>query len=163
MKVHHPVSCIAENIRSLYNVGSLFRTCDGAGVDRLYLCGYTGYPPRKEISKTALGSEKSVPWERHVDTLALARSLKEKGVALVCLEHTERSRPFREVECPFPLALVLGNEVEGVTPALRQEADIHVHIPMYGTKESLNVTVAAGIVLYDFVDRFRSSQQSACT
>ncbi len=156
MKVSHPVSCIAENIRSLYNVGSLFRTCDGAGVERLYLCGYTGYPPRKEISKTALGSEESVSWERHEDAPALTRSLKGKGVTLVCLEHTEKSRPFREVECPFPLAFILGNEVDGVSPVLQNEADIHVHIPMYGIKESLNVSVAAGIILYHFVERYRS-------
>lgn len=147
-----PVILFCENIRSLYNVGSLFRTCDGARVRSLYLCGYTGYPPRKEIDKTALGSVDTVPWVHNTDPVAALRRLKDEGYQVVALEHTHASVPYTEAVYTFPLCLVLGNEVEGVTQELLDLCDMAVEIPMYGSKESLNVSVAGGIALYHLVD-----------
>ena len=149
-----PVILFLENIRSLYNVGSLFRTCDGARVESLYLCGYTGYPPRKEIDKTALGSADTVPWVQNSDPVAALSELKNRGYHIVALEHTRASISYTEAKYKFPMCLVLGNEVEGVTQELLDLCDMAVEIPMYGAKESLNVSVAGGIALYHVVDEY---------
>ena len=142
---------VCHNIRSLHNVGSIFRTADAAGVTRLYLCGYTGYPPRKEISKVALGAEKAVPWEYHFHTWQVLERLKLQGVQIVALENYPQlpSIDFRQFQPQCPVALLLGNEVNGLSPALLKRADHIVHIPMYGRKESLNVAVAFGIAVYE--------------
>jgi len=147
----NPVALLLENIRSLYNVGSMFRTADGALVEKIYLCGYTGYPPRKEIDKTALGSTLSVPWEYRPDPLETAALLRRRGCQIVCLEHTDRSFPYDGAPYRFPLCLVLGNEVEGVSRELVAASDMAVEIPMYGVKQSLNVAVACGIMAYHLV------------
>lgn len=147
---------VAVDIRSLFNVGALFRSCDAFGVAKLYLCGYTGTPPRAEITKTALGAERTVPWEYHRQTLRLLKRLKADGVPIVALEQTRRSIPLPRYRPRFPLALVVGNEVTGVSPATRRLADDVVAIPMHGAKESLNVAVAAGVALYAL--RFSSGQ-----
>lgn len=151
----HPVRIVCENIRSLYNVGAIFRTADGALIEELHLCGYTGYPPRKEIDKTALGSVESVPWSRHEDTVGLLTSLKNQGYCCIALEHTESSLPYNEFDYTYPLCLVLGNEVEGVTPEALACCDGAVEIPMYGLKQSLNVSVAAGILAFHLVNDFQ--------
>lgn len=143
-----PLYLVAVNIRSLFNVGALFRNCDAFGVAKLYLTGYTGTPPRAEISKTALGAERTVAWEHHRQTLRLLKRLKTRGVRIVALEQTRRSVPLPRFRPRFPLALVVGNEVTGVSPAVCRMADDVVAIPMYGAKESLNVAVAAGVALY---------------
>lgn len=143
-----PVVAVLENIRSLYNVGSMFRTADGAGIEKLYLTGYTGYPPRKEIDKTALGSTENVPWEHNTDTIAVLRQLKAQGYQLVVLEHTDASVMYTDAEFSFPVCIVLGNEVEGVTPEAVEMCDLAIEIPMRGVKQSLNVAVACGVVLY---------------
>ena len=142
---------ICHNIRSLHNVGSIFRTADAAAVTRLYLCGYTGHPPRSEIGKVALGAEQTVPWEHHAHTWRVLERLKSWGVEIVALENNIAS-PSTELyrfHPQFPVALLLGNEVSGLSPALLKRADEIVHIPMYGRKESLNVSVACGIALYE--------------
>ncbi len=140
---------VCHNIRSLHNVGSIFRTADGAGVTKLYLCGYTGYPPRKEIRKVALGAENTVPWEHHYQTWRVLDRLKAQGVQIIALENNiPGSVDYREVRPRFPLALLLGNEVEGLSPGLLKRADVVMHLPMHGTKESLNVAVAFGIAAY---------------
>jgi tRNA G18 (ribose-2'-O)-methylase SpoU len=146
-----PVSVLCENIRSLYNVGSIFRTSDGAGVEKLYLTGYTGYPPRGEIDKTALGSVESVPWEYRPNEFEVAHDLRKRGYRIVALEHTGRSVPYDRASYDFPLCLVLGNEVRGVTDELLSLCDMAVDIPMHGLKQSLNVTVAYGIVVYHMI------------
>lgn len=138
---------IAQNIRSLYNVGSIFRTCDAFGVAKLYLCGYTGHPPRKEISKTALGAENSVEWQHYWRTVDLIKKLKKEGVRIVALEKTAKSKPLKRFKSRHPLALIIGNEKTGVTPKALELSDDIVHIPMKGAKESLNVAVAFGIAL----------------
>jgi len=147
---------ICQNIRSLYNVGSIFRTADGAGVTKLYLCGYTGHPPRKEISKVALGAEESVPWEHHPQAWRLIERLRAQGVQIVALENNigGESLDYRRFRPRFPLALLLGNEVKGLSDKLLKRADAIIHIPMYGRKESLNVAVAFGIAVYE-LNRWR--------
>ncbi len=143
-----PVTVVCEDIRSLYNVGSIFRTSDGAGIEKLYLCGYTGHPPRQEIDKTALGSVESVPWEYCPNQFEVIRMLKNRGYRIVALEHTGRSLPYDEARYEFPVCLVLGNEVKGLTDELLSLCDMAVAIPMHGLKQSLNVTVAYGILVY---------------
>ncbi len=150
-----PVSVVLENIRSLYNVGSVFRTSDGALIDTLYLCGYTGYPPRKEIEKTALGSVESVNWRRVTDTSRAVAECRSAGCQVVSLEHTDRSRPYNEVEYSFPLCLIVGNEVDGISSSIVESSDIAIDIPMYGIKQSLNVAVAYGIVIFHIISEFR--------
>ena len=143
-----PVSVLCEDIRSLYNVGSIFRTSDGAGIEMLYLCGYTGYPPRPEIDKTALGSVDGVPWEYRPNQFEVIYGLKRRGYRIVALEHTRESIPFDEAKYEFPTCLVLGNEVKGISDELISRCDMAVEVPMYGLKQSLNVTVAYGILVY---------------
>lgn len=147
---------ICHNIRSLHNVGSIFRTADAAGITKLYLCGYTGCPPRKEISKVALGAEKTVPWEHHTHTWRLLERLKAGGVQVIALENNidSPSTELYRFRPQFPAALLVGNEVSGLSPALLNRADQIVHIPMYGRKESLNVAVAFGMAIYE-LNRWR--------
>ena len=138
MVVHGNFGLVLPDIRSCHNVGALFRTADACGVDFLYLTGYTATPPKPQIDKVALGAEKWMPWK-----------LKAKGVKIVALEKNEHSVDLGTVKFSGPMALVVGNEVDGVDPRILALADIVVHIPMYGKKESLNVSVAAGIAMYE--------------
>jgi tRNA G18 (ribose-2'-O)-methylase SpoU len=148
----HPVTVILDNIRSLYNVGSVFRTCDAARVEKLILTGYTPYPPRKEIAKTALGAIESVPWEYCKNAVDAVKALKEKGMTIAVLEQTDNSIPYYTLEKKnFPLCLIVGNEISGVSPELVALADIALEIPMYGVKHSLNVAVACGIAVFEAV------------
>jgi len=142
------IYAICDNIRSLYNVGSIFRTADGAGIRMLYLCGVTGHPPRPEISKTALGAEAYVPWEYHRDPTLPIAILKRQGIPILVLEHTTESLPFDAPPPRPPVAIVVGHEVEGVSPRVTAMADGAIEIPMRGRKESLNVAVAFGIVAF---------------
>ena len=142
------VYLICQNIRSLYNVGSFFRCADTFGVSKIYLCGYTGCPPRGQISKTALGAETWVPWEKHWQTHLLIKKLKKQGIKIVVLETGDKSQPLPKFKPQFPLALVVGSETGGVSKSILKLADEVVKIPMLGKKESLNVSVAAGIALY---------------
>jgi 23S rRNA (guanosine2251-2'-O)-methyltransferase len=151
---------IAHNIRSTHNVGAFFRTCDGFGISKIIFSGYTPYPTidndtrlphfadrlTRQIHKTALGAETSVPFERYDDPPIAA--LKSQGFTIVGLEQDERSINLREYSPPQKVALLLGNEIDGIYPELRKECDTIVEIPMQGTKESFNVSVAAGIALY---------------
>jgi len=149
-----PISVLLDNIRSLYNVGSIFRTADAARVDRLYLTGITGTPPRKEIDKTALGAVESVPWEYHSSPVSLIKSLKNQGIAIVVLEHTDNSISYKKLEYKFPLCLIVGNEVFGVQEEIIALADDAIEIPMFGVKQSLNVSVAFGVVIYEILFQY---------
>lgn len=142
------VILICEDIRSLLNVGSLFRSADVFGVSKVYLCGLTGKPPRPEISKTALAAESWIPWEYRAAAWEVVKELKTRGVMTVALEKTESSRAINKIEIRFPLAIVVGNEVRGVSQQVLKMVDAVAHIPMVGRKESLNVAVAGGIALY---------------
>lgn len=149
---------ILHNVRSAHNVGSIFRTADAAGVSRIYLTGYTPAPldrfrrPQKEIAKTALGAEKSVPWERRASLDSLVASLRESGFRIVALEQSPSSTDYRSAAFPESVAVVFGNEVRGVDARILKKCDAVFEIPMRGTKESLNVAVAAGIFLFQLRD-----------
>lgn len=139
---------IIPNIRSRHNVGALFRAADGAGVSKVYLTGYTPHPPHKDIEKVALGAEKSVSWEHVRQTARIIKKLSSEGYCIVGLEQTKKSVTIYEWVPQFPLAIILGNEVTGIPPAIKKLCDTMVEIPMKGSKNSLNVSVAAGIVMY---------------
>ncbi len=144
---------IAHDIRSLHNIGAIFRSADAFGVEKIHLTGYTAMPPRKEIAKVALGGEARVPWEHADDPLALIRTLRRDGWTVVALENGVKAEPIDAVAAsvdPARAALVVGNEVEGLPPALLAAADRVAEIPLPGRKRSLNVSVAAGIALFAF-------------
>jgi rRNA methylases len=146
-----PIVVVLDSIRSMNNVGSVFRTCDAFNVEKLYLCGITACPPHKDIAKTALGATESVAWEYAEDVEALARRLKDDGYALFVVEQVDQSKmlnqfSFKEFE---KVALVVGNEVFGVDDRLLPLCDAAIEIPQHGTKHSLNVTIAAGIAIWE--------------
>ncbi|PIR03728.1 MAG: RNA methyltransferase [Candidatus Magasanikbacteria bacterium CG11_big_fil_rev_8_21_14_0_20_39_34] len=149
---------ILPDIRSCHNVGAMFRTADACGFDKLFLVGYTAEPPKIQIDKVSLGAEKWVPWEKREDIVELLRDLKKKGVEIVGLEKTEGSEDISKVEYnrEKDLALVVGNEVDGLSEKVLSQCDFVVHIPMYGKKESLNVSIAAGIAMYQIHKYFVS-------
>ena len=140
-----PFYVVCQNIRSLFNVGSIFRTADAFGVDKVFLTGITGRPPRNEISKVALGAEQYIPWEYHRYPTRLIKKLKSEGVRIVALEQVKGSVDLNNWKPKYPMALILGYEPEGLPKNLIALADEVVEIPMYGKKESLNVGVAFGI------------------
>jgi tRNA G18 (ribose-2'-O)-methylase SpoU len=142
------IHIICDNLRSLYNVGSIFRTSDAFGVAKIWLCGITGTPEQSGLAKVSLGAEHSVSWEYTSQTWRVAEALKKQGFEIVALEQSTHSTPLDQYRPHFPLALVLGNEVDGVSDSVLRRADAIVDIPMLGSKESLNVSVAAGIALY---------------
>ncbi len=144
---------IAQNIRSLFNVGALFRCADVFGVKKVYLCGYTGFPPRKEISKVALGAEKWIPWEKYWQTHVLIKKLRSEGVCVVALETGKKSISLPNYKPSFPMALIVGSETNGISKKILEMVDSRVSIPMFGKKESLNVAVAAGIALCQLRNR----------
>ena len=145
-----PVYVLLNSIRSSYNVGSIFRTSDGAMIEKLFLCGYTPYPPKKEVLKTALGSQDSVNWEYVKDPKEVLLSLKQKGIKICALELTSISKPYYQIiENDFPICLVIGNEISGVSQELLDICDFSIEIPQYGIKQSLNVAVAYGIAVFD--------------
>ena|SRR2546425_736519 len=147
-----PLTILLDNVRSLYNVGSIFRSADGARVSKLILCGYTPHPPRKEIEKTALGATATVPWAYVRNPLDAIAELKSRGVGICVLEQTGTSTPYYSISKDrFPLCLVVGNEITGVSGGILGEADFAVDIPMYGMKQSLNAAVALGITIFELV------------
>lgn len=140
---------VLENIRSLHNVGAIFRTADSSGFEKLYLCGYTGCPPDRRIEKVSLGAEHFLPWEYHKDTLTCLQALKSEGYTLVALEQTSKAQNILEYEnTEDKMALIVGNEVDGISPEVLKECPVHLEIPQRGQKGSLNVSVAAGIAMY---------------
>ena len=146
------IVAILHNIRSRENVGSIFRTADAAGVAKIYLCGITPRPPHEKISKTALGAEKTVPWEYYKQTWRLIERLKKAGYQIIALEKAQKSQNLFTVKTPPKLrALVVGNEVSGLSTYLLGRSEMIVSIPMRGKKESLNVAVAFGIAVYHFL------------
>ncbi len=158
MAVDKELVLIAHDIRSAHNVGAFFRTADGAGVDKIYLTGYTPTPSTKkyllstadkQLQKTALGAEKTVVWEQRTDVLALISELKQKGFAIYALEQDPRSITYTATPDTEKTALIVGNEVEGINEEILVQCDAILEIPMHGSKNSLNVSVATGIALYE--------------
>jgi 23S rRNA (guanosine2251-2'-O)-methyltransferase len=146
---------ICDNIRSLENIGSIFRTSDALGVDKIFLCGISGCPPNDKIAKAALGAEKTIPFEHHWQTWRTIDKLKKEGIKIVALEKTEKAVLYSKFRPEFPLALVIGNEIKGVSENILKKADKVIYLPMQGSKESLNVSVAFGVAGYE-INKFRN-------
>lgn len=146
------LSVCLDDIRSLHNVGSIFRTSDAFGFEEIHLCGITGTPDRKDVKKTSLTAETNINWQYHVNSLEAVLALKSRGVRIISLEHSEKSFDIATldstIEKSAPLCLVLGNEVSGVSEEVLELSDFVCHIKMHGMKESLNVSVAFGIAAY---------------
>jgi tRNA G18 (ribose-2'-O)-methylase SpoU len=148
-----PLILILDNIRSLSNVGTFFRTADAFNVEKIYICGITAQPPHREIQKTALGATDSVEWEYVENINDLIIKLKDDGFKICSVEQTENTTMLNslKVEVSSKYALVMGNEVDGVQQSVVDASDIVVEVPQFGTKHSLNVSVCAGVVLWEFV------------
>jgi tRNA G18 (ribose-2'-O)-methylase SpoU len=151
-----PVTVVLENIRSLNNIGSFFRTADAFLLQEIILCGITATPPHRDIHKTALGATETVAWRYFPDAIAAIAELKSTGHIVIAVEQVENSVKLNDdFEIKPPLALIFGNEVEGVSQEVINMADMCVEIPQYGSKHSLNVTVCGGIVIWEVVKRWR--------
>lgn len=150
-----PLIVVLDNIRSLNNIGSVFRTCDAFLIEKIYLCGITAVPPHKDIHKTALGSTDTVDWEYVENTVDLIERLKSQQVIVASIEQTEHATPLNSFQ-PEPhqkYALVFGNEVKGVAQQVVNKSDMVFEIPQYGTKHSLNISVSLGIVIWDIFNK----------
>jgi 23S rRNA (guanosine2251-2'-O)-methyltransferase len=143
--LHLPAAVLLDNVRSMYNVGAFFRVADGVGLEKLYFCGITAHPPKKAISKTALGAEEVVPWEHDWDAVRMAEGLRSRGFKIAAIETSLQSIDLFGWQPEFPVCLVFGHEIEGLRPELLEMADTHVRIPMLGKKNALNVSTAAGV------------------
>ncbi len=151
-----PVYVMMSNIRSLYNVGSMFRTCDAALVSELILCGFTPHPPRMEIEKTALGAVDTVPWKYFNSDIDAVKYLKQKNIRVIALEITDKKRSYSSLEIEdYPLCLVLGNELTGIDQELLALCDDAIEIEMHGVKHSLNVSVAGGIAIFEAIRKWK--------
>ena len=146
---------ILDNIRSMYNVGAIFRSGEGARVKKIYLCGMTATPPREKIYKTSLGAVNFVPWEYKKSAVEVIRILKKEKVKIVVLEQTDQSKDFSRAKYKRPIAIVVGHELNGVSKECLEAADLHVEIPMYGRANSLNVATATGIILFEVLNKIK--------
>jgi len=157
----NPIVVILDNIRSLNNIGSFFRTADAFNIQKIYLCGITACPPHKDIHKTALGATETIPWEHKTDIVSLCEDLKKEGYSICTIEQTEQTvflqNSHKLTEEKF--ALVFGNEVNGVNQDVINNSNYVIEIPQFGTKHSLNVSVCAGIVLWEFCKRYILSEE----
>ncbi|MBI9040911.1 RNA methyltransferase [Lutibacter sp.] len=152
-----PLIVVLDNIRSLNNIGSVFRTSDAFLIEKIYLCGITAQPPHKDIHKTALGATESVDWEYVEDSLALVEKLKKEGVIVASIEQAENSTMLQNfsIELNKKYAVVFGNEVKGVQQKVVSASDYCVEIPQLGTKHSLNISVSVGVVLWDLFKKMQ--------
>ncbi len=151
-----PLIIILDNIRSLNNIGSVFRTADAFLIQKIYLCGITATPPHKDIQKTALGATDTVDWEHQKDTLELIRNLKTQGVKILSIEQAENAVMLNDFapESNQTYAIVFGNEVKGVQQEVVSESDVVIEIPQFGSKHSLNISVSSGVVIWDLFNKF---------
>jgi tRNA G18 (ribose-2'-O)-methylase SpoU len=151
-----PIIVILNDIRSLNNIGSFFRTSDAFNVEKIYLCGITANPPHRDIQKTALGATETVEWEYRRSISELVHELKEQGIAVCSIEQTEKTTFLQDIESlpESKFALVFGNEVNGVDQDVIDASNYIIEIPQFGTKHSLNVSVCAGVVLWEFAKKF---------
>jgi tRNA G18 (ribose-2'-O)-methylase SpoU len=146
-----PVAVVLDNVRSMHNVGSIFRTSDGFAVEQVILCGITGQPPHREIEKTALGATQSIDWKYFPDTLQAIQKLRDNGYQIIAVEQAENSLMLHQFgpQAGKKYALIFGNEVNGVSDEVMKQIDTCIEIPQFGTKHSFNIVVSAGIVLWD--------------
>lgn len=152
----NPVTIVLDNIRSAFNVGSIFRTSDAGAVDHIHLCGMTAHPPHKKLEKTALGAFEYVPWTYHERTTNCLRELGEQGIHRVAIEVTGEAVSMAEFNWPEPVVIVFGNEVNGINNRVMKHCDSIVKIPMLGYKNSMNVATAYGVVLYDVLTKWKA-------
>jgi tRNA G18 (ribose-2'-O)-methylase SpoU len=151
---NHPIHLLLADMRSTHNVGSIFRTADSAGIDRIILSGTTPTPldrfniPRKDVAKVALGAEKTIPWEYAENSISIIKRYKKDGFQIIALEQSDRSIDYKEIVITKPTLIILGNEPKGIDHVLLRLVDVIAEIPMRGSKESLNVSVAAGVFLF---------------
>lgn len=150
-----PIYAMFDNIRSLYNIGAMFRLSDAALVLKVFLIGQTGKPPRKEIDKSALGATEVVHWEYYKDGKEAIRELKKQKVHITALELTHQSVPYFKMEYDFPICLIVGNEVDGISQDILNMCDSAIDIPMLGKANSLNVATAYGIALFEILKQFQ--------
>lgn len=148
---------ILDNIRSLNNIGSVFRSSDAFAIEKIYLCGYTATPPHREIRKTAIGATESVDWEHQENILDVIQALKNQQYEVFAIEQTENSIKLQDFKPKGKLAIIMGNEVEGVQQEAIDLCDGVIEIPQEGTKHSLNISVSCGIVLWDIYQKLKSS------
>jgi tRNA G18 (ribose-2'-O)-methylase SpoU len=149
------IDLVAINIRSALNVGSLFRSADALGINKIWLAGYSATPEHEQVKKTALGAEQTVEWEKVVDPIECLERLKSEGIHIIGLERTEGAKDLESYKPQFPCAVVVGNEVEGLSKMQMERCDDIVEIVQSGQKESLNVAVAAGIAMYQICQRYQ--------
>jgi 23S rRNA (guanosine2251-2'-O)-methyltransferase len=152
-----PLIIVLDNVRSMHNIGSVFRTSDAFLVEKIYLCGITAVPPHKDIHKTALGATDSVEWKYVENTMDVIRELKKEGVCIVGFEQTENCIPLNKFN-PTPglkYAFIFGHEVRGVNQKVLYDCDISIEVPQFGTKHSLNISVCAGIAIWEFFCKHR--------
>ena len=152
----HPIVVILDDIRSLNNIGSFFRTADAFNIEKIYLCGITACPPHKDIHKTALGATETIDWEHKTNSVSLCEELKSQGYIICVIEQTEETVLLQNIKelKEEKFALVFGNEVNGVNQEVVNKSDYVIEIPQFGTKHSLNVSVCAGIVLWEFCKKY---------
>ena len=150
-----PVTVLLDNVRSMYNVGAFFRAADGVALQKLWLCGITAHPPKKAISKTALGAEESVAWQHDWDPKRVIDELRSTGHQIAAIETGLAAADLFDWQPRFPVCVMFGHEVDGLHANLLSMADTHVRIPMLGQKESLNVATAGGVVLYELYRKWR--------
>jgi 23S rRNA (guanosine2251-2'-O)-methyltransferase len=153
-----PVSVLLDNVRSMYNVGSFFRTADGAGLERIYLSGITARPPKSAITKTALGAEEQVPWTDVRNTVETVDQLRAGGYEIAAIETAVTAVDLFDWRPRWPVLLLFGHEVDGVQPELLERCDTFVRLPMLGIKHSLNVSSAGAIVLYELLRKYRAAR-----
>ncbi len=153
-----PIIVVLDNIRSLNNIGSVFRTCDAFLIEKIYLCGITASPPHKDIHKTALGSTETVEWEYAKNTLDIINKLRKENISTISVEQTEDSTFLNDFRPNInkTYAVVFGNEVKGVSQQVVDASDIVIEIPQFGTKHSLNISVSAGVVIWDIYSKINS-------
>ena len=152
-----PLVVVLDNVRSMHNVGSVFRTADGFAIEKLYLCGITAQPPHREIEKTALGATQSVEWIHFENTTEAVDSLRAQGYRVIAIEQAAGSSMLNtyKPETAEKYALIFGNEVNGVSDEVMAKIDECIEIPQFGTKHSFNIVISAGIVLWDFFAKLR--------
>ena len=150
-----PIHVVLDNIRSAFNVGSIFRTGDAGAVAHIHLCGMSAHPPHAKLEKTALGAFEYVPWTYHERTTDALRQIGESGIHRVAIEVTDDAVPMGEFDWPTPVAIVFGNEVTGINDRVMRHCDSAVRIPMLGYKNSMNVATAYGVVQYDILSRWK--------
>ncbi len=157
-----PIIVVLDNVRSMNNIGSIFRTCDAFLVESIFLCGITAIPPHKEIHKTALGAEHSVEWKYFTDTAKAVKSLKENKYQIISVEQAEGSFQLSDYEfkTPFRYAFVFGNEIKGVAQEIINSSDACIEIPQFGTKHSFNIVISAGIVLWEVSLQLRKTKRA---